>query len=170
MVGATLVLLPEITLPYTFMHYLFVNKYDYETGAIERELYAHEQAHIRQRHSLDILFIEGVSCFLWFNPLLLWLKQAVRLNHEFLADEAVTRQYTNVSFYQQLLYSKLTPQSSFSLISNLSFQTTKKRFIMMTKHTSQARQWALISSSALLMVWSLHGLKHASRSSEYTCA
>ena len=149
--GATLVLLPETTLPYTFLHYLFVNKQEYETGAIERELFTHECAHIRQRHSLDILFIEGVSCFLWFNPLLLWLKRAVRLNHEFLADEAVTRQYANVSFYQQLLYRKLVPQHTLPLASNLSFQTTKKRFVMMTKHTSQVRQWTLIISSALLL-------------------
>ena len=149
--GATLVLLPETTLPYTFLHYLFVNQHEYETGAIERELYTHERAHVRQRHSLDILFIEGVGCFLWFNPLLLWLKRAVRLNHEFLADEAVTRQYADVGFYQQLLYRRLIPQQQLSLTSNLSFQTTKKRFVMMTKHTSPVRQWALMSSSALLL-------------------
>ena len=148
--GATLVLLPAATLPYTFLHYLFISKHDYEAGAIERELFAHEQAHIRQRHSLDILFIECVTCFLWFNPLLLWLKQAVRLNHEFLADEAVTCKYADVGHYQQLLYSRLTPHPTLSLTSNLVFQTTKKRFVMMTKHTSQPYKWALMSCSLLL--------------------
>ena len=149
--GATLVLLPENMLPYTFLQYLFVSKQAYETGAIERELYAHERAHIRQRHSLDILLIETVSCFLWFSPLLLWLKRAVRLNHEFLADGAVTRHYIDIANYQQVLFSKLTPQSPISLTSNISFQTTKKRFAMMTKHTSDARKWGLISITLLLL-------------------
>ena len=87
--GATLVKMPANGLPYTFLNYLFVPAATYNRGEIENELVTHELAHIRQRHSLDVLLIEMVLCVGWFNPLLFWLKRAMQRNHEFLADQAV---------------------------------------------------------------------------------
>lgn len=150
--AATLVLLPENGLPYTFLNYLFVDRTAYESRAIEQELFTHELAHIRQRHSLDILLIEGLICFFWFNPLLIWFRQAIQLNHEFLADEAVTNQNPNVVHYQYLLLSKLTSTAPVFLTSTLTFQTTKQRFAMMTKQTSRAKMGLAASSAILLLL------------------
>lgn len=149
--GATLVKLPGKGLPYTFLHYLFVSADAYDRGEIEDELLDHELSHIRQRHSLDVLLVEMVLCFCWFNPLIFWLKRAIQCNHEFLADQAVNETYLNVPSYQQLLISKLTVSSpKLSLTSTLTFQTTKQRLLMMTKQTSPARTWLVGCSTALL--------------------
>lgn len=149
--GATLVRLPGAGLPYTFLHYLFVPDAAYQRGKIEGELVTHELAHIRQRHSLDVLLVELVLCFGWFNPLLFWLKRAMQLNHEFLADEAVNTTYHNVSGYQELLFSKLTYWSPvISLISTFTFQTTKQRLTIMTKHASPVRTWLVAGATVLL--------------------
>ncbi|MEZ0484578.1 M56 family metallopeptidase [Fibrella aquatica] len=151
--GATLVKLPVNALPYTFLHYLFVSADAYDRGEIEAELFEHELAHIRQRHSLDVLLVEIVLCFSWFNPLLFWLKGAMQCNHECLADEAVNHTYLNVPAYQQLLLSKLTTSLlTPSLASSLTFNTTKQRLLMMTKHTSTARTWLTASSTALFFL------------------
>ncbi|SOD93704.1 BlaR1 peptidase M56 [Spirosoma fluviale] len=136
---ATLILLPENGLPHTFLHYLFVGKSAYESQAIEPELFTHELTHIRQKHSFDILFVELLFCFYWFNPLLFLIKRAIRLNHEFLADAAVIDQHQHVVRYQRLLLSKLTLSTPVSLTSQLTFHATKQRFLMMTKRTSRAR-------------------------------
>lgn len=149
--GATLVRLPTGGLPYTFLHYLFVPEAAYRREEIEAELFTHELAHIRQRHSLDVLLLELLLCLGWFNPVLYWYKRAMQLNHEFLADEAVNRRHQNVPGYQYLLLSKLVPVPFPSLASTLTFQTTKQRLFMMTKHTSRARLWLSGSSAALLL-------------------
>ena len=150
--GVTYVLLPENALPHAFLHYLFVNQKAYQNRTIEDELFTHELAHIRQRHSIDILLIELLTCFFWFNPMLIWFNRAIRLNYEFLADETVINQSSNVVSYQHLLLNKLTPVPPVFLTSTLTFQTTKQRFKMMTKQTSPAKKGAAAISAVLLLV------------------
>lgn len=135
---AKLVLLEDKIMPYTFMNYIFIRKEYYENALIEPELFSHELAHVRQKHSLDVVFLELLRIVFWFNPLIHLFKQAIQLNHEFLADEAVNNKYRDVRAYQYLLLSKASLASGLSLTSNLNFQITKKRLLMMTKITPQS--------------------------------
>jgi len=162
--NSTLVLLEERILPHTFLNYIFINKTDYENRKIEGELFAHELTHVRQKHTLDVLFIEFLKTIFWFNPILIFYKKAIQLNHEFLADEKVVKSYNNVPFYQSLLLEKASWNSNFYLASNLNFLVTKKRLIMMTKTTSKSR--ALLKKLAILPV--LAGLIFISCSEEST--
>jgi len=136
--GAKLVLLDKPILPYTFLNYVFISKAFYYSASIEPELFSHELAHVRQKHSLDVLFLELLRTIFWFNPLLSLWKQAIQLNHEFLADEAVNKTYNDITAYQYLLLSKASQAGGLSLTSNLNFQITKKRLLMMTKITPQS--------------------------------
>ena len=150
MQSSTLVLLDEKVLPHTFLNYIFINKDDYENKKIEGELFTHELTHVRQKHTLDILCIELLKTVFWFNPLFIFYKKAMQLNHEFLADETVVQSYNNVPFYQNLLVEKASWNNPFYLASNLNFLVTKKRLIMMTKTTSKSR--ALLKKIAVLPV------------------
>lgn len=143
--GAKLVLLKEDALPYTFCQYIFVSQAAYEQGELEEELYLHELTHARQWHSMDVLLIELLQVFFWFNPLLLFYKRVIQLNHEFLADDAVIQQFKTVASYQHLLLDKISPNQCLSLTSNLNFLLTKKRLKMMTKSTSWFRACSLAS-------------------------
>lgn len=124
--SAKLVLLEKSALPYTFLNYIFIDKIQYENACIEPELFSHELAHVRQKHSLDVIFLEFLRIVFWFNPLLWLFKQAIQLNHEFLADEAVNKTYHDVPTYQYLLLSKASQAGGLALTSNLNFQITKK--------------------------------------------
>ena len=137
--NATLVLLKEKVLPHTFLHYIFINETDYNTKKIEAELFLHELTHVTQKHTFDVLFIEILKTFFWFNPILIFYKKAIQLNHEFLADEKVVNSYNDIPFYQNLLLSKANENQPFYLASNLNYLLTKKRLIMMTKTTSTTR-------------------------------
>lgn len=134
--NATLVLMNEKTLPHTFLNYIFINRAEYEARQIEDELYTHEYTHVKQKHTLDILFIEILRIVFWFNPLLYFYKSAIQLNHEFLADEKVIETNSDTIYYQNLLLSKAQRNTSLALASQLTFSLTKKRLIMMTKTTS----------------------------------
>ncbi|MGV3459981.1 MAG: M56 family metallopeptidase [Flavobacterium sp.] len=134
---AILVLLNEKVLPHTFMHYIFLNKEDYEAGTIEPELLLHEKAHVNQGHTFDILFIEVLKAIFWFNPLLWLYSRAIRLNHEFLAD-AMVIQKKDIKSYQSLLLEKAACNTGHPMASHINYSLTKKRLLMMTKKSSAA--------------------------------
>ena len=136
---ATLVLLQEQTLPYTFLNTIFINEVEYQNNKIETELFTHELIHVNQKHSLYILLIEIIKNIFWFNPIFIFYKKAIQLNHEFLADEKVVKSHNNVSYYQNLLLSKANQNPVYYLASNLNYSVTKKRLIMMTTTTSPSR-------------------------------
>lgn len=135
--NAQLILVSEKTLPHTFLNSIFINYDDYNSRNIEEELYTHELVHVNQKHTLDILFIEFLKVIFWFNPIFIFYKKAIQLNHEFLADEKVVTSYNNVPFYQNLLLQKGNGNPTIYLASNLNYLVTKKRLIMMTKSTSK---------------------------------
>ena len=66
--GQTLVLLKEDTIPYSFLKYIFVAGSYYENGKFTDAVFKHEQTHIMEKHSWDILFIEALLVPLWFTP------------------------------------------------------------------------------------------------------
>lgn len=136
--NAILVLVDEKTLPHTFLNTIFINLDDYNSRKIEDELYTHELVHVTQKHTLDILFIEFLKTIFWFNPIFIFYKKAIQLNHEFLADEKVVESYNDVPFYQSLLLHKGNGNQTIYLASNLNYLVTKKRLIMMTKSTSKS--------------------------------
>lgn len=145
--GAKLVLLDKPVSPHSFLHYIFLSKEDYVKQVIEPEIIAHETAHVRQKHSLDILLLELVLVFGWINPLLFLFRKAIQLNHEYLADDAVIRPKEDISSYQYLLINKATVNSTALLPSHFNFLTIKKRLTMMTKTTSRKK--------AILIQWSI---------------
>ena len=149
------VLIEEATLPHSFWKSIFINKEEFETGKIPLELIAHEKAHLQQKHTLDILFIEVLQIVFWFNPLLVLFKKAIKLNHEFLADEAVNKQFDSVTAYQKLLLNFASNKNTIALASNLNYLITKKRLIMMTKKESRFKMIFKVLMVSFVCVMSL---------------
>lgn len=148
--GAKLVLSGRSITPYSFLSYIFVNEGDYNNG-LEGELLTHELAHVNQRHTFDILFIELLHAVAWFNPFIILYKKAIQVNHEFLADEAVLCRYNNVANYQNLLLGKIVQNTHTMFASSFNYLTTKKRLLMMTKTTTTVKKVALQLLSLLLI-------------------
>jgi len=146
----SLVLLEEEVTPHSFLKYVFINKKDYQDGLIEPEIICHEQAHVRQLHSLDVILVELLQVICWFNPFIPLYRRAIQLNHEFLADQEVIKNYHNTPAYQYLVLVKSAQCGSLYLTSQFNYLTTKKRLIMMTKNTSA--KIALLKQLALAPV------------------
>jgi beta-lactamase regulating signal transducer with metallopeptidase domain len=147
---ATLVLLDDPVQPHSFLGTIFLNRREHENGHIAAEVYTHELTHIKQRHTLDILFVEVLKTLFWFNPLLYLYKHAIQLNHEFLADEHTINQFRNIPTYQKMLLDKAMPYNNLVLASSINFNVTRQRFIMMTKTTTKTK--GLILKLAVLPV------------------
>ena len=139
--GIDIILINEEITPHSFCKYIFINREDYENKQITNEIITHESSHIKQRHFLDIIFVELLIIFFWFNPALYLYRSKIKQNHEFLADEAVIRKNKNVSYYQSLLIGIAYRQNSSIITSRFNYLLTKKRFIMMTKTTSKKKAY-----------------------------
>ncbi len=151
------VLLEQLKTPHTFFNYIFLNKHLYETKQIPKEVFEHEQAHAEQKHSLDILLIELIQIIFWFNPLMYLLKKDVKLNHEFLADQAVLKQGAILHNYQQLLLAFSSNAKEPYLTHAINYSSIKKRFTVMKTNTS--KQTIYLRSFLLLplLVLTLYG-------------
>ncbi|MGB4399756.1 MAG: M56 family metallopeptidase [Daejeonella sp.] len=143
--AGTIVLIKEKLTPHSFLFFIFLNEDDYLNNKIEKEIIEHEFAHVRQKHSVDLLFLELLMVIFWFNPVFIFFKKAIQLNHEFLADEAVIESSCSISTYQQLLLQKATLKPV-QLASNFNYSVTKKRFKMMKKQTSKTKKVVKVAS------------------------
>ncbi|MCB7480376.1 M56 family metallopeptidase [Christiangramia sediminis] len=125
--------------PYSFFNYIFLNKNDFRNEKISTAVIDHEKAHVDQKHSYDLLFLELLHVVFWFNPIFFLLKRAVKLNHEFLADDSVIKKNINPLEYSNILvqYSSGHHQNSFA--SPIGHSLIKKRIIMITKSFSPRR-------------------------------
>jgi beta-lactamase regulating signal transducer with metallopeptidase domain len=139
--NATLILVDDKILPHTFWKAIFINKKDYENGEIEEELFTHELTHVTEKHTIDVLLIELLQIVFWINPLFIFLKKAIQLNHEFLADDKVINLHKNTFQYQHLLLNKAAWNNEYYLASNLNYSLTKKRLKMMTTQSSHTKIW-----------------------------
>ncbi len=121
---------PEIS-PYSFLNYVFISNQLKETEGYDK-MVIHELEHIRQGHSFDIVFLEILSVFQWFNPFIWMLKRAIKENHEYLADQAVLTSGISKGKYKSLLLNQF--MGGQIVIAN-SFNTSliKNRIKMMSK-------------------------------------
>ena len=135
------VLLQNKIIPHTFLKYIFLNKVDFESNNIPDEVLLHEQTHAVQRHSIDILIIEILQIMFWFNPLIYLVKNSIKLNHEFLADQGVLSKGINASQYQKTLLLFSTNTSTPILANSINYSIIKKRFTIMKTKTSLNKTW-----------------------------
>ncbi|WP_051254371.1 M56 family metallopeptidase [Arenibacter latericius] len=135
------VLVKEQIAPHTFFSYLFFNLKNYRTYKIPQEVFWHEETHARQKHSMDILLLELLQIVFWFHPLIYWAKHLVKLNHEFLADQAVLKKGAAVPAYQNLVLAFSSNAIAPKLANAIHYSSIKKRIVIMKTQTSQRAIW-----------------------------
>ncbi len=121
--------------PFSFMGYVFFNNNIYSTKKIEQIL-AHEKAHIKQYHSVDLLIAHAITILQWFNPFVWFLQKTIKTNHEYLADSNVVNHGYNLLDYQELLLNQFISIPSVQLVNNFNLISIKKRINMMNKTKS----------------------------------
>ncbi|MGC1390319.1 MAG: M56 family metallopeptidase [Bacteroidales bacterium] len=150
--GKRLVLIEDLINPYCFYKTIFVNKHDYLNRKIGTELLAHELEHIKQSHSIDILFLELVRIVYWFNPILILYSRAIRVNHEYMADNGVLRESLDIKSYADKLLSFISCKRNIPLTSEFNHSLTKRRLLMITKPKSKSAIYGLRITLTLCMI------------------
>jgi bla regulator protein BlaR1 len=152
----TVVLTEENTSPFSFWKTIYLGKNYLINNKIDSRIFLHEKSHLEQKHSIDLLFIEILKIFTWFNPFVYFYKKAIVTNHEFLADESVLKYDFNVKDYQNLILDEIISSQNYNLTHTFNFHNTKKRFIMMnTKKSKLANIKKVISIPILIAAFGL---------------
>lgn len=120
--------------PFSFSNGIYINR-QLHTEAELKEIIRHEFVHVKQKHSIDILFAELLCMLLWFHPAAWLIRNAIRQNLEFIADEQVLQDGVDKKQYQYLLL-KVVGNSHYSIAPNFNFSSLKNRIIMMNQMKS----------------------------------
>ena len=120
--------------PFSWMRHIVLSRTDWE--APHDFILAHEKAHIRHGHSAEVLLVDILGAFQWFNPAVWMLRADLREIHEYEADDAVLRTGADIREYQYLLIKKTVGKSGYSVANSLNHSILKKRITMMSKSKS----------------------------------
>lgn len=149
--GNTVVLLKGDIPPFSIFRYIVMNVTDYETH--RQHILTHEQEHIRLGHTYDLLLLEAMKTFQWFNPFVWFISRDLKAVHEYEADQAVIHQGIDAKAYQQLLVTKVVGIRLQPFTNNLNHGSLKKRILMMYQKPSS--RWLMLKSLCAIPVAAL---------------
>ena len=128
-----LVLLPEQYSSFSFFHYIFLGN----NLSGKEQIIAHELVHVKQKHSIDLLFFELQKILLWFNPYSYLYQKRIAELHEFIADAKTVTKKEKSTFYQSLL-AETFKVDKLAFVNAYNKQSIiKKRIIMFSKSKSK---------------------------------
>lgn len=131
----TLVKLINSNVAFSFFRYVFLGEF------LENEqreaILKHELIHVKQKHTIDLLFFETLRIFFWFNPLVYMYQNRITTVHEFIADAEAIKHENKSNYYQNLL-AQVFETKSMSFINPFFKQSLiKKRIVMLQKTKSK---------------------------------
>ena len=129
--GATLIYSEGKISPASFGPYIFWDKESKLSEQEKVQIIQHELCHVKQRHSLDILFLELCRAFAWFHPLVYLIQSELRMVHEYQADRAASQQGEQHSYIQLILSQTLG--QPLQLTHSFFHMHTKNRIMMLMR-------------------------------------
>ena len=149
--GNTVILHNGEVPPFSIFRFIVMSVKDYETS--RQYILTHEQEHIRLAHTYDLLLLQGMKIFQWFNPFIWFLSRDLKAVHEYEADQAVINQGIDAKSYQQLLVMKVVGNRLQPFTNNLNHGSLKKRIIMMYQKPSN--RWLMLKALCAIPVAAL---------------
>ena len=149
--GNTVVLLKGDVTPFSIFRYIVMSVHDYEHH--RQHILTHEQEHIRLGHTYDLLLMEAMKTFQWFNPFVWFISRDLKAVHEYEADQAVINQGIDAKQYQQLLVTKVVGDRLQPFTNNLGHGSLKKRILMM--YQKKSNRWLMLKALCAIPVVAL---------------
>ncbi|MBS1774343.1 MAG: M56 family metallopeptidase [Bacteroidetes bacterium] len=148
--------------PGSWMHYILLPAEDIEATVIK-----HEVAHVRLKHSTDIVFLNIVQCLLWPNLILQAIKKELKQIHEFQADAAVEMDRQE---YGQLLLSETFGSCTLPLTHSFIIHPIRRRIMMLNKRKNSPLGIAMgivAVVATLILTFNIIMLQSCNKTSSY---
>ncbi|MGB0981350.1 MAG: M56 family metallopeptidase [Winogradskyella sp.] len=120
---------------YSFFNTIFIGERIIESE--KPTIYKHELVHVKELHTLDLLFFELLKILFWFNPLVYIYQNRIKTVHEYIADAKAVKESGKTEYYKSLLY-QVFDSNSLSFTNTFFKQSLiKKRIVMLQKTKSK---------------------------------
>ncbi len=129
----------EPSTPFSFFRWMFWNKNIELNSEKGKQIFQHELFHIKQKHSIDTLFMELLSAVFWINPFFHLMKRELKTIHEFLADSFVVNDTQKWEYAELLLMQVL--QTNQPLVNPFFHNQIKRRIAMITNSQKTSRRY-----------------------------
>jgi hypothetical protein len=133
--GFRLLYVSSKILSFSFLNKIFLSDLFPLKQHEKKTIITHEEYHLSQKHSLDIILAELVRILCWFNPIVLLIQKSLKETHEYLADRHTLKLHGNQD-YAGLLKSFKWQEINMMLGSAYSSASIKKRLDMIN-HTNK---------------------------------
>src|SRR5690554_673677 len=127
--------------PFSFFGMIFINLKMHSDEELE-QIIIHEHTHVKEKHSLDIMLVETILIFSWWNPFVWLLKREMAMNLEYLADNGVLREGVDSRDYQYHLLRLTYHETAVQIVNNFNVSQLKQRIMMMNKTRSSTLKLA----------------------------
>ncbi|MEH6705249.1 M56 family metallopeptidase [Galbibacter orientalis] len=118
-----------------------------------KHIIEHELVHIKEKHSLDLIFFEILRIVFWFNPLIYIYQARITELHEFIADAKTVK--NNKKEHYQLLLEEVFKTDRISFINHFFNQSLIKKRIVMLQKSKSKKVWQLKYLVLIPMVLSM---------------
>jgi N-acetylmuramoyl-L-alanine amidase len=118
----------EPSAPFSFLSRIFWNEQLDRNSPLGRQVFRHELNHVRQRHSLDLLFLRPLTALCWINPFFHLIYREIKVIHEFLADDDAITEGDRYQYAEGLVWQTVRNSPS-SLLHTFSGKTSSRTFI-----------------------------------------
>ena len=151
--GYRIVVTDKNVSPFSWLGTIVVRQKDY--AGIDANVLRHEKAHIAHGHPLELMLVDFMSLFQWFNPAVWVLRRDLCLVHEQQADADVLNSLSDARPYQFMLLSQSQGGLAFNIVESFNGNGVESRIDMMNRKRSGRRQMLRFFYLPLVMCISL---------------
>jgi TonB-dependent SusC/RagA subfamily outer membrane receptor len=121
--------------PFSFFNSIFWNNAIDLHSMQGQQIFNHEIAHVKEKHSYDKIFMNIVLIFFWVNPFFWLMRKELSMIHEFIADKEALED-SDVNAFAAMILQTVYPGQQFSITNNFFHSPLKRRLIMFTKNNN----------------------------------
>ena len=136
--GYRIVVTDKNVSPFSWLGTIVICKKDY--AGIDTNVLRHERAHIAHGHPSELMLLDFMSLFQWFNPAVWVLRRDLCLVHEQQADSDVLKSVSDARPYQYMLLTQSQSGLTFNIVACFSSNGVESRIDMMNRKRSGRRQ------------------------------
>ncbi len=122
--------------PFSFFKFIFWNNAIDINSPTGQQIFAHELAHVREKHSADKLFLNIALIICWINPIFWLIKKELNLIHEFIADKKAVAN-NDAQALAAMIVTSAYPKHSYLLTNHFFYSPIKRRLQMLSKYNTK---------------------------------
>jgi N-acetylmuramoyl-L-alanine amidase/outer membrane biosynthesis protein TonB len=119
--------------PFSFFKSIFWNNAIDLHSKPGQQIFNHEIAHVKEKHSYDKIFMNLVLIFFWINPFFWLMRKELYMIHEFVADKEALED-SDINAFAEMILQTVYPGQNFSVTNKFFYSPIKRRILMLTKN------------------------------------